>query len=137
MRAFYTTVYLISINTVLNVSKTGQFRDPPTQFFCWRNIGRDGPFCCVTDYFYELQYFILIVFVLAIKKSFGNHKKRFQTFAFEQFQEFEYFIDILDPKSRNATFHPFRIFRHRWSSMFTFLFTFLFIWKVLRDLNLD
>ena len=25
---------LISINTVLNVSKTGHFLDPPTQFFC-------------------------------------------------------------------------------------------------------
>ena len=34
---------LISINTVLNVSKTDQFLDPPTypptQSFCWRNIG--------------------------------------------------------------------------------------------------
>ena len=26
--------HYVSINTVLNVSKTGHFLDPPTQFFC-------------------------------------------------------------------------------------------------------
>ena len=31
--------HLISINTVLNVSKTGHFLDPPTHSFCWHNIG--------------------------------------------------------------------------------------------------
>ena len=29
----------VSINTVLNVSKNGHFRNQLTQFFCWRNIG--------------------------------------------------------------------------------------------------
>ena len=33
------STHLISINTVLNVSKTGHSLDPPTHSFCWRNIG--------------------------------------------------------------------------------------------------
>ena len=33
--------YYVSINTVLNVSKNGHFLTPPTQSFCWRNIGMD------------------------------------------------------------------------------------------------
>ena len=36
-------------------------------------------------------------------------------------------------RRHNATFHPKGIFRHHWISMFTYLFT----WKVLRDINLD
>ena len=31
--------HLNSRNTVLNVIKTGHFLDPPTQSFCWRDIG--------------------------------------------------------------------------------------------------
>ena len=29
---------IVHISAVLNVSKTGHFLDPPTFFFCWRNI---------------------------------------------------------------------------------------------------
>ena len=32
--AFLDPTHLVSINTVLNVSKTGHFPDLPTQFFC-------------------------------------------------------------------------------------------------------
>ena len=32
-------IHIISINTVPNVSKNDNFLDPPTQSFCWRNIG--------------------------------------------------------------------------------------------------
>ena len=36
---FLDPTHLISINIVLNVCKIGHFLDPPTQSFCWRNIG--------------------------------------------------------------------------------------------------
>ena len=44
-------------------------------------------------------------------------------------------------RRHNVKFHPFVILRHHWLSMFTFLFTslfiFLFTWKVVGDLNLN
>jgi hypothetical protein len=44
--------YLISINTALKVSKFGLFLDPPTQSFCWHNIGmvpKQGRFVNTND----------------------------------------------------------------------------------------
>ena len=38
---------------------------------------------------------------------------RFQTFAFEQFQEFEY-LDILDLKSRNDFLYVLTFYLHKW-----------------------
>ena len=36
---FFWPTHYVGINTVLNICKNGHFLTPPTQSFCWRNIG--------------------------------------------------------------------------------------------------
>ena len=77
--SFWTSpTHLISINTVLNVSKNGHFLDPSTQSFWWRNIGMAPMLCnaCLWEIECFCGVFLSTQWIQIVKRETQNKWRR-------------------------------------------------------------